>query len=273
MVPHDPHVAEAWQGQRPPSDEYAALRVLFVHHTNPAYMRPIQLSARQIVCGPFCQEATDGDRVLSLQTAQGSYDLADVMSRVPDDQQPDLIVVGTDASRTNFPRGLDAFDCPKVMIAGDTGHMYQPLRTVLNYALSEPFDLYVTPHMPRHSHFFVEMGLTNTYWIPALSIQTFDVPFREERDLPVTFVGQAGRYHPNRVRMLEHLEADGIDVIKGVVPQEEAFRTYGNSMVTLNLSGNGDLNMRVSSSLTRSAGNRAGTCSSATRSTWSCGPA
>lgn len=227
------------------ADEYAGVRVLMVHHTDPRYFEPFQVAAQQINCGPYYPDQADGDRVVSLQTPKGRYDLRPVLERIPPDQRPDLVVVRADASRMNFPQGLDGVNVPKIMLVGDTGHLHTALRVVLDYAHSQPYDAYVTPHMPRHAHFFVESGLENYYWLPGLSIRTFEVPFLGERSFPLTFIGQAGTYHPNRVRMIERLKSEGLPLIAGRATQQEAFNFYADSVVTLNLSGNGDLNMRT----------------------------
>jgi hypothetical protein len=204
-----------------------------------------RLSDRQVVCGPFCSDVANGSWIRSLETPKNVWDIRDVLGRLPAEQQPDLIVVKADASRQNFPIGLGDVEARKVLLIGDTWHMYRPLTTMLTYARQEPFDLYVTEYMRRHAHFFLEAGVQDLFWIPGLALSTSGRPFATEREPHVSFVGQHGKHHPRRQRMIERLRQEGLPILAGLAPREEADRIYGGSACTLNLSGNGDMNLRV----------------------------
>jgi hypothetical protein len=222
-----------------------SVRVLYCHHTDPSYMPAPRLSERQVVCGPFCDDVADGASIRSLRTPKNLWDIREVLARLPAEQQPDLIVVKADASRQNFPTGFGDVEARKILLIGDTWHMYRPLSTMLTYARQEPFDLYVTEYMRRHAHFFLEAGVQDLFWIPGLALRTFGRPFPREREAHVSFVGQHGKHHPRRQRMIARLRQEGLPVLAGLAPQEEADRIYGESACTLNLSGNGDMNLRV----------------------------
>ena len=81
------------------------MRVLFSTGSSARYMLPPQLGAEQVNCGPDWSDdvAPDG-RVRSLATPVGNYDLAALAARLPDEQQPDLVVCLVDASWRNLPR-------------------------------------------------------------------------------------------------------------------------------------------------------------------------
>lgn len=225
--------------------EYDDLKVLFAFHTNPEYMRPPELSPHQVLCGPHCPDQEADGRLVSMRTEWGDYDIRKVIERIPDGQKPDLLVVKADATRANFPRNLNALSIPKVMIIGDTGHLHQPLRSVVGYALQERYTYYVADHGRRHLHFFIEAGLRNVHWMPGLFVRIWDIPFQTTRTTPLSFIGQAGKYHPNRVQMLERLQKEKKPLSFGRAPQQQAFEIYAKSLITINLSLNGDINLRV----------------------------
>jgi len=225
--------------------DYQELKVLFSYHTDPNSMPPVKLSPRQVVCGPHCKDITENGRIISLQTPLGNYDIHEIINRLPLEQKPDLLVVKADATQANFPRNIKTLRIPKVMIIGDTGHLYQPLRSVIGYALQEPYDYYVADHGRRHLHFFIEAGLQNVHWMPGISVHVWDIPFQENRSIPLSFVGQVGQFHPNRVEMVNKLKDEGKPLMTGCAPQKMAFEVYGKSQITINLSLNGDINLRV----------------------------
>lgn len=208
-------------------------------------MDPPRLSDQQVLCGPFVKDETQNNTVLGLSTPRGGYDICDVLDRIPKEQYPDLIVVKSDAAKNNFPRNIGSCGVPAVLILGDTTHMERPLEVMLRYAASEPYSLYVTDHKRHHLHWFQKMGIGPVAWTPGLFVKDFQIPFKRHRDIPLSFVGQAGKFHPWRAKMLEELERRGVKITKGSAPQKEAAAIYARSEATLNFSLNADLNLRV----------------------------
>lgn len=220
-------------------------KVLFCTQNPVNYMSPPCLAQEQILCGPFVENHADGEKVLGIKTPSGEYDINSVLKRIPIEQRPDLIVVKADAARNNFPRNFSVCGIPAVLILGDTTHMKSPLEVMLRYAASEPFVLYVTDHKRHHLHWFQKLGLGPIAWTPGLFVKDYEIPFQTLRDVPLSFVGQAGKFHPWRAKMLEELERRGVKITKGSAPQKEAAAIYARSEATLNLSLNADLNLRV----------------------------
>jgi protein O-GlcNAc transferase len=220
-------------------------KVLFCTQNPVNYMSPPFLAQEQIVCGPFVEDHSDGGKVLGIKTPSGEYDIHLVLKRIPIEQRPDLIVVKADAARNNFPRNFSFCGIPAVLILGDTTHMKSPLEVMLRYAASEPYSLYVTDHKRHHLHWFQNMGIGPVAWKPGLFVKDFQIPFKRHRDIPLSFVGQAGKFHPWRAKMLEELERRGVKITKGSAPQKEAAAIYARSEATLNFSLNADLNLRV----------------------------
>jgi len=220
-------------------------KVLFCTQNPVNYMSPPFLTQAQIVCGPFVEDHADGEKVLGIKTPSGEYDIRSVLKRIPIEQRPDLIVVKADAARNNFPRNFSVSGIPAVLILGDTTHMRSPLEVMLRYAASEPFALYVTDHKRHHLHWFQKLGLGPIAWTPGLFVKDYKIPFQTLRDVPLSFVGQAGKFHPWRALMLAEMEKKGIKITKGGAPQKDASAIYARSQATLNFSLNADLNLRV----------------------------
>jgi predicted O-linked N-acetylglucosamine transferase (SPINDLY family) len=203
------------------------------------------LGDTQVVCGPFVEDKKFADKIVGIKTPAGQYDLSEIINQLPADQRPELIVVKADAARNNFPRNIEACGIPSVLILGDTTHMRDPVQVMLRYAASEPYSLYVTDHKRHHLHWFQNLGIGPVVWTPGLFVKDFKIPFRKSRDIPLSFVGQAGKFHPWRARMLEDLEKRGVNILSHRAPQKEAASIYARSRATLNFSLNSDLNLRV----------------------------
>jgi len=227
------------------------MRVLFATVSPAAYMAPPRLADDQINCGPEWPDArTSEGRICSLTTPLGEYDLAGVAAKLPADQQPDLVVCLVDASWRNVPRNLQAFRCPRVLLIADTHHMSSPILGMLRYASTEPFDRIVLLYDRHHARIFQSAGFQNLYWFPGLTFPHDDSVVRaargdRHRALRIAFVGQAGKHHPRRARVIEALTARKLPLQSKAGGQTEALNFYGSSLLGLNCSLNGDLNLRV----------------------------
>jgi hypothetical protein len=219
------------------------LRVVVSTHTSPGYVPPARFSADQIVLGPNYPNARRNDGGLSsLTLPPGAWDVPATMAQAGI-ERIDLFVAFVDAFFGCVPRNLAALDCPKLLLVGDTHHGDHPLRAMLSYALAEPYDMRLLVHDPHHVHWFAEAGLA-AEGLPGLNVLHF--PQARPRDPEgLVFVGATGERHPHRQRLLEGLAAAGRTVTIARDTPEGAARRYAAASASLNVSLNGDLNMRV----------------------------
>ncbi len=216
---------------------------LFFLGSRPLYREKL-LSSKELFCSPDAQtNLASSSR--AIQTPIGGYDVAEFFSKNKLTQQPEIVLVKADASARNLPSNLKTFKCPRVLLVGDTHHMGTPIQKLLAYAKQEEFDRIIFDHTRHHARWFFEAGLKNVHWIPAL-----DFTFHPRTPSPnpkhqFSFVGQAGKFHPYRCRVLESLQKAGLplEMLRGT--PAEAADIYADSNVTLNVSLNGDLNLRV----------------------------
>src|SRR4051812_34939062 len=222
------------------------MRVLFSSGSEPRYMLPPTLASEQVNCGPGFNDTTDSDgRIRSLKTPVGEYNLAAVAARLPREQQPDAVVCLVDASWRNLPRQLDAFSCPRVLLVADTHHLKSPLIGMFRYLASERFDRIVFLYDRHHLRFFQSAGFENLFWFPGLTFPHDDAAVKSARqrtrERRVAFVGQTGKIHPRRARLLGELANKKVPVAVQPLPQREALDFYGASQLGFNASLNGDL--------------------------------
>ncbi len=219
--------------------------VLFCCRATPDYYRRPLFSPREVFCGPDCADTADEAGMVSLKAAAGEYDLPALVARLPAHQRPELIVVKADATRGNFPRNLDRFAGPKVLLVGDTHHFDNPVQALLRYAGMERFDLILLDHTRHHAHFFQEAGFEQVHWIPALdyALRPRAIPAAPSR--PLTFVGQLGAFHPYRRHVMETVRRAGLPLEVLRAAPEQTADLHADSVITLNCSLNGDLNLRV----------------------------
>jgi hypothetical protein len=158
---------------------------------------------------------------------------------------PDCIVVRLD------PRNLRVHDIaatglPSAAIVPDTHHMGATLSAQLGYLARERFGLIVSEFNRQHLHYFHEAGLGPVAWIPAFTLRAFEVDAVERRGIPrAIVVGQVGKMHWYRTHVVEQLRNAGVPLEVQTMLPWEAARAYAAHAVTLNVSLNGDLNLRT----------------------------
>lgn len=221
----------------------AVPRILVSWHESPSYIPAPRLSPDQFVVGP--QRTDEPPDIYPLVAPREPYDLHEHLRAHGIDPAFDLVFVSFDSLMRNAPRNLAAFGCPLVLFAGDSHHMEAPLRTIIAYMRSEPFDLVVTGHNRHHLHWFQAGGARQAAWLPGLSVRHLPVAAPPRRRPEIAFVGQSGPFHPRRTRMLEHLQGAALPVRAGRATREVSAALYAGSQVAFNASLNGDLNMRV----------------------------
>ena len=218
--------------------------LLFFLSPKETYRNPL-FSPNEVFCGPDTETRVIDGRLLSLEVPAGSYDARTVLDQIPAGQRPELLIVKADATQRNLPRNLQVFSCPKVLVVGDTHHYRSPLRTVIAYAHSEPFDFVVFDHTRHHAHWFHQAGVRSLHWLPALDFGFVPRELSPAPSRPLTFVGQVGRFHPWRRAVLAHVQKAGLPLEVLRTTLERTADIYADSRITLNVSLNGDLNLRV----------------------------
>lgn len=225
------------------------MRVLLAYSSEPYYMAPPRLAEAQINCGPFFMDREVAGRWVSLATSRGDYDLRAVAGRLPADQQPDVIVVHVDGSSlAGTPKNIGAFRCPKILLVADTHHGERPISGILKYAQRESFDRVVLLYDRHHADLFRAAGIQNLHWFPALTFAHSDSRIARararERKALIALVGTTG-YHPRRLRAFSALVEHRLPLSWKQIHQTQAIAHYAESSIGLNVSMNGDLNMRV----------------------------
>jgi predicted O-linked N-acetylglucosamine transferase (SPINDLY family)/glycosyltransferase involved in cell wall biosynthesis len=217
---------------------------LFFLSSRESYRKTL-IDKNEVFFGPDAKDEMIGGRPHSIKTPFEKYDAVHFIKQKGLSEKPSVILVKADSTGRNFPRNLAGFDCPKILLVGDTHHMREPIRKLIDYAKSEPFDRIIFDHTRHHARWFFEAGVANLHWIPALdfTFQRRDIAIRPKRKL--TFVGQAGRFHPYRCHVLEELKRAGLPLEVMQTSPSGAADVYSDSQITLNIALNGDLNLRV----------------------------
>jgi len=204
-------------------------------------------SSDEVFVGPDEEDKRDPHtgRIISIGVKPGEVDAVEILKALPKEQYPDYVIVKADASRRVRVKNLDKLPGKKILVWGDSQHKEQPIRYMLSYAHSEPFDFIVTDHKRHHMSFAQKSGLERVGWVPALNYVHRARPIPKHPGTPVCFVGQTSQHHPYRRYVLESLAQSGIPLaIQSCMPNE-AVDVYADSQISLNISLNGDLNLRV----------------------------
>lgn len=222
---------------------HAGRRILVSWYTDPSYIPPFRLSENQYTVGPQIGAVSTG--VFNAFTPRGAYDLKAAVEGQGGPAGFELVVVAVDSGLSNLPGNLKAFGCPTLLCAGDTHHLEIPLQKMLTYALQGGFDFVVSMYDRHHLHWYVEATTAKAAWIPALEVRHMPRPLDLVRQARLAFVGQLGRYHPRRKRLLEEVQRQQLPLIAGGGTRPYAADLYASSVLSFNASLNGDLNLRV----------------------------
>jgi len=231
---------------------FADKKVLFVHHWPLASHRKPVFSDNTVYLSVHNEK---GNMIVNVP--QGSrVDMEIILKELKKQNwEPDLFVAKVDAYQQVVPVNIVAIKCPKVLILGDTQHGNDPLITMISYALSEKYDFYVTDHKRHHLWFYHLAGIKNTFWLPGLFLNPplpgyKETPFANEKISEnmvkggAIFIGQAAKFHPRRKKLIEAAKSKIPYFRWGMMSQADSLKTYNLADISLNISLNGDLNLR-----------------------------
>lgn len=193
-------------------------------------------------------------RVISF-TPRTLVDMEAVVASLPNGWYPDLLIAKVDGCFHLPPVNVSTLKCHKILMLGDTHHGLEPLQRMITYAQQEQYDFYITDCDRHHLWYYWLAGIRNLYWLPTLLIPS---PIPNFQELPyqqknitnqsfqnkAIFIGNIGIYHPRRQRNLEYLSRQVPDFHYGQMSLEDSFKAYRQANLSLNMSLNGDTNMR-----------------------------
>lgn len=213
--------------------------------SNRSTYRDRLVSESEIFFSPDCQTQLNPGQPLAIQTRPEPTDIRDYFKAIAQQWQPDLIVVKADATGRGWPLNLKSQLVPKVLIVGDTHHLHRPIQSLLGYVEQEQFDVIVSEHDRHHLHYFAEAGHPHPIWLPGFATNPHRREPQPSYQHPLVFVGSAGQFHPYRCYLLEQIKDQGFPLFHTQAPQSKAADLYNQSLISLNISLNGDLNLRV----------------------------
>lgn len=185
----------------------------------------------------FFRDTLIAPREQYVQVHGGKVDVPLLASQYP----PSLVACLWGCDSGYEPVGLADLHCPKVLILGDTHHMERPLNAAMRMATEHPWDMVVMQFNRQHCHFFAEAGV-NVAWIPCFMISPHDLP-PTERTMGVTMAAGM-QCHPYRQFVMTELRRKGIPIGWHTGTREQMAAIHNQSIVSLNVSLNGDFNLR-----------------------------
>ncbi len=198
---------------------------------------------------------SEHSKVINLPI-NSSYDVEALLEKLPSNWHPDLFVAKVDSFFNLVPRNVEALKCPKILILGDTHHGFNPLNKMIEYAKSEKYDFYITDHKRHHLWYYWLAGIKNLYWLPSLFLYPPDKDFQQQTfrnpklnnsffQGKTVFVGQAGKYHPRRRKILQDAKDNLTNFWFDQLSQRDSLKVFAAADISLNISLNGDLNLRT----------------------------
>ena len=211
------------------------------------YRQSLIENAQQFFLGPDVSDVEHHNEYSLNARLTPEMKDGEVLSRFLDNQgfTPEIVFIKADATRRNHISNLRALKGKKILLMGDTHHMVHPLKTMLSYAIQEPWDLVSSEHDRHHLPLFAEAGVRNLIWLPCFTMNPHKHTPCVATDERTVFVGSLSAHHIQRQRIIGQLQKRGVSVHVTTAPQNEAARLYNQHAISLNISLNGDLNFRI----------------------------
>ena len=205
---------------------------------------PVLDDKNEVVGGPSFKTVRRGGLLRFLHTPAGRFELGPVLAAAGA-WRPELVIVHADCTQRCLPINLRALGATRVLLIGGATHILAaPLRSLIAYALEEKF-YHVVLWNRHHVHFFHEAGVRNVHWLPGDLFWIPPFPRAEVRRPQIGFFGSLGKFHPQRTPLLEAFGTAGLPLVAGSRARREGLRMLSESLVGLNQSLNGELNLRV----------------------------
>lgn len=214
----------------------------------PASIESFDLSVsdvrRIIACPNAPIDAVSAGQAISIPN--GTFDVEIIQSQLPQSFQPNFVSLSARVM-SFIPRGLEKFDCPKVMKIGDTFHLGDgSLSGIIEYCQILNCDYHWTYQSVHHLHFFIESGLRNVFWLPAtIVIDPYIPPKTAPIPNTIIFRGSQSELHCYRRSILQHLKSVNISIDVQSKPYRACLEDYEKAHIVINCSLNGDSNRRV----------------------------
>ncbi len=225
----------------------SSLRILVCWSGRPGYAPAPTMSPNQITIYSHHDRLTPGlvNPPRQLSKVQ-NYDLEEVVSTICPPGEFDLICISCAADDNNKPQNLAAFSCPKVLLLTDTHHLStNPIKLVQEYMEREQFDALVSLYNKDHMKWFRSFTGLRLGWFPGFSVENVPHLFTTDRRSQICFVGNWRRQHPRRKSVIDKIIRDQLPFDLQKLSRRASAALYGSSLISLNCSLNGDLNMRI----------------------------
>jgi len=217
-------------------------KVLMVHPAGGLVLPPA-FSTHQVSAGPAVDLTLPDGSERPLRLPINQFDLQrEVLDVVPEAKACDTLIVWVVEDQC-LPRGISRFRGRKVLIIGDTHHMARPLQAAMRYAEEESFDAVFVGNR-HHAHWLRNVGVPNLHWLPAIAAQPAYRAFSPGNRSGIVLLGQIGNRHPRRMWLVGQLKERGYPIKAFACEPHEMPLHYGNALISLNVSLNGDPNFR-----------------------------
>lgn len=231
--------------------------VLVVWGQYPRWIPPVQFSSRQTTLAAPLKN-TGGFANLSNTAAfsyfdepepdgwveNGDFDLVEYCESHRLAANYDFVIVYADHDTGIFPTNVQAFNCPAILLVGDTHHYSAPISTLIDYAHRERFQMIACQFAPQHLHWFLKGGFSRCAWVPGLLTRHTPGEWKTARDDQIAFVGHAWKYQFRRHALLEKMSTAGLPLTMIRGTRQKAADVYSRSLASFNCSLNSDLNIR-----------------------------
>ena len=220
------------------------MSILFISNGNPHFIHlPPSEGMVYLIAQPY-ESGLAAERSDFMFGPVGEFFLPEVLQRYGH-MSFDIVIFHADPAWSFTPLGVNQVTDKFVVIFGDMHHMNHSLAKAVAYAQRERPYAIASAFSRQHLHWFMAAGFANFLWEPSFfvtptkySLNTFT-----RKKQWMTFCGSTSS-HPRRAKLLNWLKDRVSDFYFYQGTRQRIGEIFHDSALCLNMSLNGDFNMR-----------------------------
>ncbi len=202
------------------------------------------ISDNMFVIGPYLDSSKYNHVCGKIKVPTGPVNFEPLLEIVENNFEPDVLICWVDAYYNGL-YNLKKFKGLKVFLPGDTHHMMNPVRVMIDFCKKEKYD-FILHSDARSVDLFRNLRNIKHYLLGGITANVKVIPPNAQPLKKILHVGQTGKFHIKRSHYIHNLKKLKLEINDIRVAHNKVFDFYNKYFATLNITLNGDFNARFS---------------------------
>ena len=200
------------------------------------------ISDNMIVIGPYLDSSKYKHVCCKIKVPMGPVNFEPLLEIIKNNFEPDILICWVDAYYNGL-YNLKNFKGLKVFVPGDTHHMMNPIRVMIDFCKYEKYD-FILHSDARSINLFRNLRNIKHYLLGGITANEKLIPPNTQPIKKILHVGQTGKFHIKRSHHIHNLKKLKLEIDDIRVNNNKVFDVYNKYFATLNITLNGDFNAR-----------------------------